>query len=45
VIEETVAKGRRMRGVPDATAESFKALENPTDIGGGLAGAVETRDR
>jgi hypothetical protein len=43
-IEEQVAKGRRMRGVPEATSESFKSLEIPLASAAALAGAVETRD-
>ena len=43
-VDGEVAKGRRIRGVPEETAEAFKALEIPLASAAALAGAVETRD-
>jgi hypothetical protein len=43
-VEGQQAKGRRIRGVPEDTAEAFKSLEVPLASAPALAGAVETRD-
>jgi hypothetical protein len=43
-VDGQVAKGRRIRGVPEETAEAFKALEIPLASAAAMAGAVETRD-
>jgi hypothetical protein len=44
VVEGPIARGRRIRGVPEETAEAFKSLEIPLASAAALAGAVETRD-
>lgn len=43
-VDGEVAKGRRIRGVPEEMAEAFKALEIPLASAAAMAGAVETRD-
>jgi hypothetical protein len=43
-VDGQVAKGRRIRGVSEETAEAFKSLEIPLASAAALAGAVETRD-
>jgi hypothetical protein len=43
-VDGQVAKGRRIRGVPEDTAEAFKSFEIPLGSAAALAGAVETRD-
>jgi len=43
-VDGHVAKGRRICGVPEETAEAFKALEIPLASAAALAGAVETLD-
>jgi hypothetical protein len=44
LVDGQLARGRRIRGVPEDTAEAFKALEIPLGSAAALAGAVETRD-
>jgi hypothetical protein len=43
-IAGEVAKGERIRGVPEDAAEAFHALETPLASAAALAGAVESRD-
>lgn len=43
-VDGPLAKGRRIRGVPEESAEAFKSLEIPLASAAALAGAVETRD-
>src|ERR1039457_5545427 len=43
-VDGQVAKGRRIRGVSEETAEACKSLEIPLASAAALAGAVETRD-
>jgi hypothetical protein len=43
-IAGEAAKGERIRGVPEETAEAFHALEIPLSSAAALAGAVESRD-
>ncbi len=43
-VDGPVAKGRRIRGVPEDSAEAFKSFEIPLASAAAMAGAVETRD-
>jgi hypothetical protein len=43
-IAGEIAKGERIRGVPEQAAEAFHALEIPLSSAAALAGAVESRD-
>jgi hypothetical protein len=43
-VDGQIAKGRRIRGVPEESAEAFKSLKIPLSLAEALAGAVETRD-
>ena len=43
-VDAEVARGLRIRGVPDETAEVFQSLEIPLVAAAALAGAVEIRD-
>jgi hypothetical protein len=43
-IAGEIAKGERIRGVPEEAAEAFHALEIPLSSAAALAGAVESRD-
>ncbi|MBZ5625435.1 MAG: hypothetical protein LAQ69_43080 [Acidobacteriia bacterium] len=43
-VGSQVARGRRIRGVPEATAESFRSFEVPLASAAALADAVESRD-
>src|SRR5580704_2359763 len=43
-VDGPVAKGRRIRGVPEESAEAFKSFEIPLASAAAMAGAVETRD-
>jgi hypothetical protein len=43
-VDGQVARGRRIRGVTEETAEAFKSLWIPLASAAALAGAIETRD-
>jgi hypothetical protein len=43
-IAGEIAKGERIRGVPEEAAEAFHTLEIPLSSAAALAGAVESRD-
>jgi hypothetical protein len=44
LIENGVARGERVRGVPDAAAEAFRFIEIPIAEAAALAGAVDSKD-
>ena len=43
-VSGEIARGERIRGVPEEAAEAFRALEIPLESAAALAGAVESRD-
>ena len=43
-VSGEIARGERIRGVPEEAAEAFHAMEIPLESAAALAGAVESRD-
>jgi hypothetical protein len=44
LIENGVARGERVRGVPEAAADTFRSIEIPIAEAAALAGAVDSKD-